>query len=134
MLFSHRVFLRVSAISVRLFCESRSFTFSVDSIRKTLGSVLVWRDAILDRTYSEFFARLSTPMETTGASSALPVSLYMIIGCKKQCNTRQTYANVSSDSFSEIMLSIPSVRYTPGYLRVNFIATRPVMRDKLGSS
>lgn len=71
----------VSTISVRLFRGSSSFTFPVDSMRKPPGELvrIVWRGAILDRTYSEFFA-LPSP-ETI----VPPRPLYTIIGRRKQC-------------------------------------------------
>jgi len=108
-------------------------------MRKPSASLvrIVWRDSILDRTYSEFFAlpRGSSivPRERS------PRSLYTIIGRGKQCaRPGKRIASPGDSPLPRIMLSTKYAHCTLGYLGEiasrNFIATRLVTRDKSSSS
>lgn len=134
----------VSAISVRLFRGSGSFTFPVDSMRKPPqpGELvrIVWREAIPDRTSSEFFAPSPASPSRAGRlschGSIFRGQLYTIIGHRKQCARPGKRMQVLANRLANYVKR--DVRAMLGYLgeiasRI-LLPTRPVMRDKSGNS
>lgn len=127
-----------ATVSVRLFRKSGSFTFSVDSMRKKnpVSFVrIVWRDSILNRTCSKFFA-LSA--EAIVPREHFPRPLYTIIGREKQC--ARPGKRIAST------LAIRPANYVKHHVRAlharlprrnrvaSFIAIQLVTRDKSSSS